>query len=116
MLGRLYPYYTRDILAGRTERTEVSGTGIEVLPECSVEFDAVPNLTEDFGRVCTEQTPPGYFGTYPTEHTLAIMPFQTTYPGWLVGPRLSIVLASESGSQSFNHLFNPFMLQPLVDS
>ena len=60
MLGRLYPYYTRDILAGRTERTEVSGTGIEVLPECSVEFDAVPNLTEDFGRVCTEQIPQVY--------------------------------------------------------
>ena len=56
VFGRGYSTGNRFLFAGRTELTEVWGTGIEINaePYRSVRWDveAVPNLIEDFGRVC----------------------------------------------------------------
>ena len=58
----------------------MSDTGIEFVRKLApsllyrkigrvLSIEAEPNLTEDLGRVFTENVPPVYFGTYPTEHT-----------------------------------------------
>ena len=50
---------------GRTELTGVSEAGVEFLPifyrEVRYGIQAVPNLTEELGRMFTEQIPPVYF-------------------------------------------------------
>ena len=52
----------------------MSGTGIEFVPNLTGVFDtgiaAVPNLTEDYARILTEQIPLVYLGT-------ASIPFRT---------------------------------------
>ena len=53
----------------------VSGTGIEFVPNVTGTFGiaTVPNTLVRFGRVFTKQIPRVYFGTDPTEHTLAML-------------------------------------------
>ena len=70
MLSTVYSTSTGGTLGGCTEPTEVSGTGIEFVPNHTGVFGrvlrAVPNLTEYFGRVFTSQITSVCFGTYPT--------------------------------------------------
>lgn len=99
VLGRVDRDHARGVLGERTELTQVSGTGIEVVPnlpkrwipvlkshrtsrsvghrnrilrECSVGYRGRSEPFQDLGRVFTEQIPPVYFGwaCYPTEHTV----------------------------------------------
>ena len=58
--SRVYQYDTRGVLGGRTQLTEVSGTGIEF----------VPNLTGVFGRVLRpyRTVPKTCVGYSPTKH------------------------------------------------
>ena len=77
MFGRVYHTGTRGMFGGRTEVAEVSGTGIEFVPNLTGVFGRVlrpyPTLSKTPGRVFTEQIPPVNCGTYPTKRALVTM-------------------------------------------
>ena len=77
MLGGVYRTTgTWGIFGGRTELTEASGTGINIVPNLTGMFVMVfrpyRKLAEDFDKVVTQQIPQAYFSTYHTEHTHGI--------------------------------------------